>query len=524
MPKPLGDLLPPYLAIAAAELGKGQPVTVQVRPDAAAVGRALAEAMFQAILERAAEPQGATLIVPVGPVEPFPLLAEMLNHRGVSCRTTVFINMDEYLTDAGDWLPRVHPLSFRGFMDREFYARLDPALAPPPAHRVFPDPHDCAGIGALIAARGGVDLCCGGLGINGHLAFNEPPEPGVSLSPSEFAALPTRVLDLSRETRTINSVTVGGELSVIPHRAVTVGMKEILAARRLRFGCNRPWQSGVVRRALHGPLTPACPASFLRTHPDASLTVTPVVAAPPDPHLREPMQLTFRSERVLAVVAHPDDAELLCAGTLARAQHEGAVTGVCVLCRGDKGRSRRPVPRLAAVRRQEMKASARVLRAALFLGEHPDATLQDTSAARKKLVEVYRQFHPTLILAHAPQDYHPDHRAAAALAEAASWFCASRGCRTASAALPAPPALWWMDTVGMTGFDPAFFVDITPYAETKARALACHQSQLRRAADADFGALTDLQRLQTQARGLQAGVPAAEAFRPSRDFKRARAW
>ena len=56
------------------------------------------------------------------------------------------------------------------------------------------------------------DCCFGGIGINGHLAFNEPPEPGEQISADAFAALPTRVLTLSRETRTINSVTVGGEI------------------------------------------------------------------------------------------------------------------------------------------------------------------------------------------------------------------------------------------------------------------------------------------------------------------------
>ena len=106
------------------------------------------------------------------------------------------------------------------------------------------------------------------------------------MSVEHFAALPTRILSLSRETRTINSVTVGGEISIVPKRAITVGMKEILSAQRLRFYCNRPWQSAVVRRALHDPITAECPASLLRTHPDAIVTVSDVVAAPPDIHLR----------------------------------------------------------------------------------------------------------------------------------------------------------------------------------------------------------------------------------------------
>ena len=65
-------------------------------------------------------------------MDQFPILARMLNERMVSCRTTVFINMDEYLTNEDQFIPEEHPLSFRGYVDRLFYARLDPALAPPP--------------------------------------------------------------------------------------------------------------------------------------------------------------------------------------------------------------------------------------------------------------------------------------------------------------------------------------------------------------------------------------------------------
>src|SRR5262249_28000170 len=106
------------------------------------------------------------------------------------------------------------------------------------------------------------------------------------VSVDEFAALPTRILSLSRETRTINSVTVGGEIGIIPKRAITVGMKEILGSHRLRFYCNRPWHSAVIRRALHGPLTPACPASLRPLQPNAAVTAAEYVAAPPQIQLR----------------------------------------------------------------------------------------------------------------------------------------------------------------------------------------------------------------------------------------------
>lgn len=278
--------LPGYLDISPAELGRGQPVQVRILGDMASVAEDMARAMLDVIRRRRKDHRGATLIVPVGPVDQYPVLARLVNEQQVSCRDTVFINMDEYLTDEDAWIPESHPLSFRGFMKRQFYDLLDAALAPLPENRAFPDPRDPGAVQRLIDERGGVDACFGGIGINGHVAFNEPPEPGEAFSLEEFVALPTRSLTLARETRAINSVTVGGEISIVPKRAVTVGMKEILAARQLRFYCNRPWQSAVVRRVLHGPITPACPASLLRLHGDASITVADYVAAVPDIRLR----------------------------------------------------------------------------------------------------------------------------------------------------------------------------------------------------------------------------------------------
>lgn len=236
------------------------------------------------------------------------------------------------------------------------------------------------------------------------------------------------------------------------------------------------------------------------------------------------MKLDFSNERALAVVAHPDDAELLCAGTLARARADGAEIGICVMCDGGKGQARKAIRNLVAVRQREMKAAAKILGAKLFLGEFPDGELVDGRPQRLKLIEVYRKFRPTLVIAHSAADYHPDHRAVAELAEVASWFCASTGHKTRTRAMDAPPELWRMDTIAMHGFAPGFYVDISDHFGVKDRMLACHQSQLARGDDGDFSPLTELMETQARARGQQADVKMAEAFQIHEAFKRTKAW
>ena len=236
------------------------------------------------------------------------------------------------------------------------------------------------------------------------------------------------------------------------------------------------------------------------------------------------MKLNFEHERILAVIAHPDDAELLCAGTLARAQQEGAEIGICLLCQGDKGQPNPPIENLSIVRKQEMQNAVDLLGAKLLTGDFEDGNLFDTSESRLKVIELFRQFQPTLVLAHSPTDYHSDHRAASILAEAASWSCASTGHVTDSVAMKTPPALWWMDTVQMTNFEPHFYIDISPYVSLKQQMLQCHQSQLQRGADDDFSPLDELMLQQCQMRGRQSGVMAAEAFQIHSAWKRIEAW
>ena len=198
------------------------------------------------------------------------------------------------------------------------------------------------------------------------------------------------------------------------------------------------------------------------------------------------MKLDFAAERVLAVVAHPDDVELLCAGTLARTRADNAAVAMCTMCRGNRGVTAGESANersfgVSEMRQAEFTAAAQLLGAEVFFGGIGDGELEDTPDQRRVLVSILRRFRPTLVLTHSPNDYHADHRAASKLAEAASWFACSAGHITGEPPLERPPAVWLMDTVEMHGFSPGFYVDVSAHIQLKRDMLACHKSQLDRA-------------------------------------------
>ena len=155
-----------------------------------------------------------------------------------------------------------HPLSFRGFMKRTVYDKVNPELVMPEEQRIFPDPTNPGHIPEVIGQIGGVDICFGGIGINGHVAFNEAD---ASLSNEEFLAQQTRVLKITPETRTANAIgDFNGALEDMPHYCITIGINEISHARKIRLGCFRNWHRAVVRRAVYGEQTSEFPVSLLQ--------------------------------------------------------------------------------------------------------------------------------------------------------------------------------------------------------------------------------------------------------------------
>ena len=142
---------PDFLAVPPGKLGDGTSVTVV--GDIQDVARHFARALVEQIKAK----PNVTMILPVGPVDQFPLLARMINDTKLDCRDVMIINMDEYLAEDDQWVSIDHPLSFRGFMNRMFYDQVDHDLAPRAENRIFPDPGKLAEVSRAIDERGGLD-------------------------------------------------------------------------------------------------------------------------------------------------------------------------------------------------------------------------------------------------------------------------------------------------------------------------------------------------------------------------------
>ena len=225
----------------------------------------MALTMLEEIIEHNKKNEQTVMIVPVGPTQQYPILAEMVNRLNVSLKNVHFFNMDEYMLSPNEMIDENDSMSFKYRMNKEFYERVSPDLVMDEDHRHFPEVGKEAEYDRLIEELGGVDYCFGGVGINGHVAFNEPPEADDPKTADEFSALGTRVLEVSRETRTINAYGYQrGDLKGMCEWCITIGMKQILASKKIYIALNRPWQNGPFKHALNDAETSAIPATLLR--------------------------------------------------------------------------------------------------------------------------------------------------------------------------------------------------------------------------------------------------------------------
>ena len=148
-----------YRTIPAAELGKGSNIKVELGETEVDLYWKMAIEVLELIQENNAKGEKTVMIVPYGPLGPYARLVELINKHRVSLKNCWFINMDEYLDENKQYLPKTDPLSFRGGMDRIFYGLVDPELLMPEEQRIFPEPGNEGRIWETIQKLGKLDMC-----------------------------------------------------------------------------------------------------------------------------------------------------------------------------------------------------------------------------------------------------------------------------------------------------------------------------------------------------------------------------
>ena len=254
---------------------KNSKIPVRVMQTEADMMEEIAELMASVIEKNNAKGEKTVIICPVGPIGQYPIFAKKVNERNISLKNCWFINMDEYLVGDDETIPYENPLSFKATMDRVLYSQVKEELLMSTSQRLFPEPKKEAEIDALFEKLGKVDLCLTGVGINGHIAFNEPPKATDAITDEEYKNCGTRCADIATETVVNNGANkLRGALDIFPKRCITLGMKQLLKARVLKVYLYCNWQWGIMRKMALEEESRFMPVSFLQNHPNAEMVIT----------------------------------------------------------------------------------------------------------------------------------------------------------------------------------------------------------------------------------------------------------
>jgi len=184
-------------------------------------------------------------------------LVAACNEKKISFSNVVTFNMDEYLG-----LPADHPQSYRRFMDDNLFKSIDiPYANTHVLNGMAKDPEgECRAYEEAILAAGGIELFLGGIGGDGHIAFNEP---GSSLKSR------TRIKTLTLETRLANSRFFENDPGKVPSMALTVGIGTVMDAREVVIIVSGKAKARALQAAVEGPVSQWCTLSCLQMHPKA---------------------------------------------------------------------------------------------------------------------------------------------------------------------------------------------------------------------------------------------------------------
>jgi LmbE family N-acetylglucosaminyl deacetylase len=226
---------------------------------------------------------------------------------------------------------------------------------------------------------------------------------------------------------------------------------------------------------------------------------------------------------VLALFAHPDDAEFLCAGTLAHLATRGARIHIATMTGGDCGSTILPPAKIARIRQREAARAAKLIGATYTCMQEKDLLVLYDGPTIRKVMELHRRVNADLVFTHSPADYMVDHETTSRLSQSACFGGMIRNfltkTRRAAKPLRRIPHLYYAQPFGERDIlgneiTPNLCVDISSTIELKERMLACHESQrafLRAQQEIQdtLGALRDMARRA----GQFSGIPWAEGFR-----------
>jgi glucosamine-6-phosphate deaminase len=275
-----------WLAIPPEQLAERSPVPFLLLESREALHRRFADDLYAELEGARRAGAEVSLIVPLGPTGQYPILARRINETGLALDHVSFFGMDEWLDWQGRPLPLEHPFSLEGAFLRDFIGLVEPGLRPSPENVIFPSPLALDRPAEEMARRGPVAGTFGGVGFQGHIAFNEPPASRwTSVTVEQLRDSRTRVVPLAVDTIIAHAQRrVGGNTFAVPPLAVTLGMRELLSAHRLRLYLDTgSWKQTILRILLFSAPDVDYPATLARDHPDLLVVADAETAACPPP-------------------------------------------------------------------------------------------------------------------------------------------------------------------------------------------------------------------------------------------------
>lgn len=244
--------------------------------DSTEMGQIMARELVEEIQAHNRLGQPTYVILPCGPSCWYRPFTDMVNRERVNLNRLVVFHMDECLDWQGRELPKGHPLNFRHCMEQEFYQPVDEDLAVPLENRHFLNATNYEQIRSLIASVE-IDICFGGWGQDGHMAYNQARRhPYSQVTIEELRNSTVRIQENNYDTiLALAQRNFGSAYQFVPPMAVTLGLKEVLSAKKVRlFSDTGAWKQTALRVGLFGPMTTEYPITLLQTHPDALITAT----------------------------------------------------------------------------------------------------------------------------------------------------------------------------------------------------------------------------------------------------------